>query len=92
MVYRVYSGSSADNAGIRAANRVVLLFNREFPVGGDIITEIDGRPVGSPEELRLALEPKRSGDTVQVTIYRGRSRIQRTITLIEARRQRTLRF
>jgi len=92
LVARVYSGSSADNAGIRGANEIVLLFNERILVGGDIITEIDGHPVSSLEELRLALEPKRAGDIVQVTLYRGRSKVQKSVTLVEARRQRTLRF
>jgi S1-C subfamily serine protease len=92
MVYRVYSGSSADNAGIRGFNEIVILFNQRLPVGGDIITEIDGQAVASLDELRLALEPKRSGDTAQVTLYRGRTRMQKAVTLVEAPRQRTLRF
>jgi S1-C subfamily serine protease len=92
MVYRVYSGSSADNAGIRGFNEIVILFNQRLPVGGDIITEIDGQAVASLDELRLALEPKRSGDTAQVTLYRGRTKMQKAVTLVEAPRQRTLRF
>jgi S1-C subfamily serine protease len=92
LVWRVYSGSSADNAGIRGANEIVILYNQRFPVGGDIITEINGQAVSSLEELRLALEPKRSGDTVQVTLYRGRSKMQKSVPLVVAPRQRTLRF
>lgn len=91
-IYRVYRGSSADGAGIRGANEIVILYNRRFPIGGDILTEIDGKPVNSPDELRLALETKRAGDIVKVTIYRGNSKIQKSVTLVEAPRQRALSF
>jgi S1-C subfamily serine protease len=92
LVYRVYRGSSADGAGIRGAREAVILYNRRVPVGGDIITEVDGKPVGSPEELRLALESKRAGDVVKVTLFRGRTKIQKMVTLVEAPRQRALSF
>jgi len=39
------------------------------------------------EELRLALEAKRPGDTVRVTTYHGKSRSVKTVTLVEAPRQ-----
>jgi len=92
LVARVYAGSSADNAGIRGADKIAILYNQRIRIGGDIITEIDGRPVTSFDELQLALEAKRPGDTVQVTIYRGRAKMQKPVTLLEAPRQRIRNF
>jgi S1-C subfamily serine protease len=91
-IYRVYRGSSADGAGIRGADEIVILYNRRVPVGGDILTELDDKPVTSPDELRLALESKRAGDVVKVALYRGSSKIQKSVTLVEAPRQRALSF
>lgn len=91
LVARVYRGSSADNAGIKGPNEIALLFNERILIGGDIITEIDGRKIASLDELRLALESKRPGDTVQVTMYR-KSKMTKTITLVEAARQRAARY
>jgi putative serine protease PepD len=91
-IYRVYRGSSADGAGIRGADEIVILYNRRVPIGGDILTEIDGKAVNSPDELRLALESKRAGDVVKVTLYRGSSKIQKSVTLVESPRQRALSF
>ena len=51
--------------------------------GGDIITEVDGRRVGSMEDLRLALESKRPGETAQVTLYRGRTASRKSVMLTE---------
>jgi S1-C subfamily serine protease len=87
LVARVYRGSSADNAGIRGADQIVILYNQRILIGGDIITDIDGKPVGSLDELRLSLESKRPGDTIRVTLYRGRSKIEKSVTLVEAPRQ-----
>jgi putative serine protease PepD len=92
LVARVYRGSSADGAGIQGANEIAVLYNQRFLVGGDVITEVEGKPVASLEELRLMLESKRPGNTVNITIYRGRSRIQKSILLVEAPRQRALSF
>ncbi len=92
LVARVQPRSSADRAGIRGATRGLRFYNQIIRIGGDIITEIDGQPVNSLGELRLALEAKRAGDTVQVSIYRGNSRAEIAVDLIEPLRQRALRF
>jgi S1-C subfamily serine protease len=84
LVARVYRGSSADSAGIRGANEMALLYNQRVLIGGDIITEIDGHSVASQEELQLMLEGKRPGETVKVTVYRGRSKSEKSVPLIEA--------
>ncbi len=92
LVARVYRGSSADSAGIRGANEIALLYNQRVLIGGDIITEIGGKPVGSLDELHLMLEGKRPGETVQVTIYRGKAKLSKSVALVEAPRQRTNTF
>ncbi len=92
LVVRVYRGSSAHAAGIRGADKITRLYNELIRTGGDIITEIDGNPVGSQDELLLFLETKRPGDSVRVTLYRDRSKMQKTVQLFEAPNQRTLRF
>jgi PDZ domain-containing protein len=38
---------------------------------GDLITEIDGKPVRSPDEVRNAMSSKDVGDTVRITVRRG---------------------
>jgi S1-C subfamily serine protease len=92
LIASVSRGSSADQAGIRGATQAVRFVNRRIGIGGDILTEIDGKPVGSLEELQLVMETKRPGDTVRVTLYRGRSRIQKSVTLVERPLQRIRNF
>jgi S1-C subfamily serine protease len=93
LVTEVSPDSSSDKAGIRGASRMVRIrgSNRRIGIGGDIITEIDGRPVTSGEELRLILEPKRPGDTVQVTLYRDGSRMTIPVNLVQEPQRRSSR-
>lgn len=88
LINKVYRGSSAEKADIRGATDVVFWFNQRILVGGDIITEIDGKSIDSQEELQLALETKRPGESIRLTLYRGKSKIEKTVILIEAPRQR----
>ena len=71
---------------------MALLDNERILIGGDIITHVDGKPVGSVEELKLVLEGKRPGETVSVKGYRGRSRLDLQMKLVENPRQRGFRF
>jgi len=82
LVSQVSPNSSVDKAGIQGASKIVMLYNNPIKAGGDIITEIDGRPVTSGDELYLILEPKRPGETVQVTLYRGDVKMTKTVTLV----------
>jgi S1-C subfamily serine protease len=88
LIYEVYQGSSANKSDIRGANEVVGWGNETIYVGGDIITEVDGKPVTSDGELRLFLESKRPGDSIRVTLYRGKTKIQKTVVLVEATQSR----
>ncbi len=91
LIARVYRGGFADAAGLRGADQIALLDNERYLIGGDILTEVDGQPVGSIEELRLAFEDKKPGSSVRITYYRGRTKTQKTVVLTEAPRQRSIR-
>ncbi len=86
LVARVARGSSADKADIRGATERAILYNQYLLIGGDIITAVDGKPVSSLDDLRL-LDSKRPGEVVEITIYRGRSKLTKSVTLIEAPQQ-----
>lgn len=91
LVARIGRNSSANKADIRGATEMVILYNERFLIGGDIITEVDGKAVSSIDDLRI-LDSKRPGDVVEITIYRGKSKMKKSVTLIEAPRQRISRF
>jgi S1-C subfamily serine protease len=70
LVLNVVPGSGAERAGIRPTER--------DPRGrirlGDVIVAIDGQAVRSSADLYLALEQRRVGDAVTVTVERGGKR------------------
>lgn len=92
LVVRVRKGSSADNAGIRGASRTVAFWNMRYYVGGDIIVAVDNKPITSPEELQLALEPRKPGETIKVSIYRQQTKMDLNVLLVEPPRQRRVDF
>jgi S1-C subfamily serine protease len=71
LVSEVTPGSPADKAGIRGGDRAVRVGRYQLLLGGDIITAINGKPVGDFQELTVYLETQtKVGDNVQVTIIR----------------------
>jgi S1-C subfamily serine protease len=73
LVTYVYEDGPADRAGIRGGDRQVQVPGEEQQLcaGGDIIVEIDDRPVTNPQEIQSALEGKSIGSTVELTVLRG---------------------
>jgi S1-C subfamily serine protease len=56
-------------------------------VGGDLIVAIDGQEVQDQQQLEQVMNNHRAGDTVRVTIYRGKKKMDLNVTLGEAREQ-----
>ena len=70
LVQEVAPGSAAATAGVRGPKRWVVVGNTEVGVGGDLIVEIDGKPIDRSDSLRRALDKKHAGDPLDLTIYR----------------------
>jgi S1-C subfamily serine protease len=67
----VEEGSAADRAGLRGPERQVDTQFGRVPVGGDVITAIDGTPITTSRDLIAYLETfTQPGDTVVVTFVR----------------------
>lgn len=81
LIARISKGSTAEAAGLQGASKWVRIYNQRVLLGGDIITEIDGKQVPSMDELDLLLETKRPGDSVRITYYRGRAKNQKSVVL-----------
>jgi S1-C subfamily serine protease len=56
-------------------------------IGGDLIVAIDGQEVQDQQQLTQVMNNHRAGDTVKVTIYRGKRKMEVSVTLGEARQQ-----
>lgn len=87
LIQRVLPGSAAEHAGLKGGTERAYLGNTPIMVGGDLIVAIDGQDVQDQQQLAQIMNNHRAGDTVKVTIYRGKRRIDLNLTLGEAREQ-----
>ncbi len=71
LIQQVDPGSAAARAGLRAGREVVQIGNAQIVVGGDLIMAIDGKPIDRDDAISRTLARKRSGDTLDLTIFRG---------------------
>ncbi|MDF1515338.1 MAG: PDZ domain-containing protein, partial [Anaerolineae bacterium] len=71
MVTTVIEGSPAENAGLMAADREISGESGNLPVGGDVITALDGVGIVDFEDLVAMLSVRRAGDEIQLTILRN---------------------
>ncbi len=85
LIVQVVPESSADRAGLRAGNQRAFLENVPIMIGGDLIVAIDGQPVQDSQDLSHVMQKHRAGDTITVTIYRGKKKLDIRVTLGEAR-------
>jgi S1-C subfamily serine protease len=58
-------------------------------LGGDLIVAIDGQEVTDPQDISAIMDKHQSGDTVSVTIYRGRKQMTFKLLLGEAKETNT---
>jgi S1-C subfamily serine protease len=80
-VLRVAKGSSAEQAGLRAAK-----ISREGDFfGGDVIVSVNGNKIESVARLLATLDDYRIGSTVRLGVKRGRQLIELPVRLEGAR-------
>ena len=85
LIVRTLPGGAAEQAGLRGGNQRAYLGNAPIMIGGDLIVAIDGDSIGDPQDLANAMNKHRAGDTVTVTIYRSKRKMDVKVVLGEAR-------
>jgi S1-C subfamily serine protease len=66
----------ANKAGVHGGDVRATIGTREVLLGGDVITEIDGIPISSMDQVIAAVDAKKPGDGVELNLLRGsRSRV-----------------
>ena len=84
LILEATQDSPAARAGIRGGDRTVRIGSTRVPVGGDIITALDGKRMANLQQLTVYLEStKRVGDTAQVSLIRDNRETTVTVTLGE---------
>jgi S1-C subfamily serine protease len=87
LIVQVVPGGAASRAGLRGGTERAFLGNQPIMIGGDLIIGIDDQEVQDQQELARIMNGHRAGDTVKVTIYRGKRKMDIQVTLGEARQQ-----
>src|ERR1700722_14985034 len=87
LIIQVTPGGSAAQAGLHGGTERAYLGNIPIMLGGDLIVAIDGEKVVDEQDLSQMMNNHRAGDTVKVTIYRNKKRIDLSVSLGEAREQ-----
>ena len=71
LIQEVEPGSAAAHAGLHGGNQTVQIGNEQLLVGGDLIMSIDGNAIDHSDAISRALSRKRSGDSLELTIFRN---------------------
>jgi S1-C subfamily serine protease len=87
LIVKVQPGGAAEHAGLRGGNERAYLGNIPIMLGGDLIVAIDGENIQDQQDLAQVMNAHRAGDSVKVTVYRGKQKLEVTVTLGEAREQ-----
>jgi putative serine protease PepD len=88
VIAEVVAGGPTDKAGLRGGDRQVQVGNSVIPVGGDVITEMEGKKVTSSDELIRMIRDHRTGDKVELKLLRKGEFLRFKVTLGEKPRMR----
>ncbi|MBA2267874.1 MAG: trypsin-like peptidase domain-containing protein [Nitrosopumilus sp.] len=82
LVINVTEDSPAKLAGIQGGNKSMRINGLPIELGGDIVTEIDNKPVRKVDDILSYLENyKRIGDNVTLTVLRGPDLAKQVVTI-----------
>jgi S1-C subfamily serine protease len=81
LVNEVVKGGPADQAGLRGGDTSATIEGASFKLGGDVITEVDGKKVNGMEDVINAVNSASPGDTMELTVDRDGGTKKITVTL-----------
>ena len=87
LIVDVITGSPADKAGLRGSGTEVRVGSTTYPVGGDVITSLDGSGIKTIEDLLEQLQKKEVGTTVTFGVIRDGAEISVDVLLEERPQQ-----
>ena len=84
LVERVLPGGAAEKAGLHGGTQRAYQGNIPVMLGGDLIVAMDGQDIANPQDMAAAMNSHRAGDTVTLTVFRGRKRMDIKVKLNDA--------
>ncbi|MBK5219547.1 MAG: trypsin-like peptidase domain-containing protein [Thermoleophilia bacterium] len=77
----IVPGGPAEKAGLEGGDEELKFQAGEYSTGGDVILEVEGRPVVGPADLARLIATYQPGDKVTVTVLRDGDRDEVEVTL-----------
>ncbi len=87
LIVQAVPGGAADRSGIHGGTERAYLGNTPIMIGGDLIVDIDGGKIETQQDLAQVMNKHRAGDTIKITIYRGKKKLELSVVLGETREQ-----
>jgi S1-C subfamily serine protease len=84
LIQKVLPGGAAERAGLHGGNQQAYVGNTPIMLGGDLIVGIDGHEVADPQDINALMNKHQAGDTISVTILRGKRQMTLKLILGEA--------
>jgi|SRR5579871_814594 S1-C subfamily serine protease len=83
LVEEVLPRSPAQQAGLRAGNRFVMVSDKPYALGGDIIVGVNGEAFTSPAQLAQILLRSRPGQRLRFKVYRQGQTVEIELPLLK---------
>jgi S1-C subfamily serine protease len=80
LINEVVKDGPADKAGVEGGDTEATIEGAKVTLGGDIITEVDGKPISSMEDVINAVNSAQPGDKMELTLLRGDNE-EKTVTV-----------
>ena len=88
LIQRVLPGGAAEKAGLHGGTqRAGYLGNMPVMSGGDLIIAMDGQEIANTQDLAAAMNSHQADDTVTLTVFRGRRKMDFKVKLSDATEQ-----
>jgi S1-C subfamily serine protease len=81
LVNEVVKGGPADEAGIKGGDTSATIEGASFRLGGDVITEVNGKKIAGMEDVVNAVNAASPGDKMELTVDRDGKSKTITVTL-----------
>ena len=85
LIERVLPGGAPERAGLRGGSQRMYEGNTPVMLGGDLIVAIDGQEIANQQDVAAVMNRHRAGDSVTVSVFRGRKRLDVPVQLGEAK-------
>jgi S1-C subfamily serine protease len=85
LIQKVIPGGAAERAGLHGGSEQAYVGNTPIMLGGDLIVAIDGQEITDPQDISAIMDKHQAGDSISITVLRGRRQMTVKLTLGEAR-------